>query len=1287
MSLDQNFAVNIGIATHYAGMQGLGRFRSDMSQFERNLSNIGSGTLGKKSILTDMDALKSSMATYAAQAESSLGRANRANEAHARSLLSLERAQRRYNQALAAIGKEYNPERAVNALANAETSLAKSRLSLANAQNSLARSTLSHERAQRQYNQALAAMEKGTNPERAAIALANAENSLARSTLSRANAENSLKSITLSNARAQREYNQALAAMQKGGDRSRETRALANAENSLASARHRNWATTQKLAVAQDEYAAATLAAAKAQRDLERASSWQARTFNTGTKIGIGIGGVALGAVGAGLYEAYHFQTQTMSAQAITNISNKERSYMQKTVMDLASKTGASFSDLFGAYVRAVNTRFHYGAAQHITEIAIKSALPTGASVEVTTNALVTTLRNFGISPSQAASVMDMLHVASARANIVPADFGSFVQNWGRVGLFAGNIDMGKIAQIPGFLSQALAVYSALTHTGIGTSLASTQTMNLIAHLEKPSANVEKILAHYYYTGTNPYMRALYSDFSYQGLKSRGLLGVISDLRKSGLNPQQILQLIPNLRAAGIQALVGGQYGSLTSNYEAILKAPSQHVTEKLYQKYLRTTKSEIQRLDQNVRVIAVAIGQGFLPSLNAMLEKVIPHLMGIAQFTMQHKGLTTGILTGGLALGGLSLALRGIAFFAGPIMEVGKALLWMSKATGLAKIAMAGLNLIMDANPVALLIVGLSALTVGLIYAYTHFKWFRDGVNTVFTWVKNNWPLILPIFLGPFGLVIDGIIHFGPRMMSALHNILTTVSNWLRTSWESVVNSGFLAPFKALMSWLFQLDQTILSPFRNILTTVSNWLGSTWHDTIYSHLIAPFEGFLKRLGSIGSAITDIINGWFGSSSNSGPQSGAGGSYGVGLGSTHLNPYQYSTPPVDTSQAPYSVARDFPQVAGYWPLIVQAARKYHINPYVLASLMATESGGNINALATWNKDEHAWDYGLYQYGPPEAAAVHGQYGPHVSAHDQIFTAAAYLALVGIDSWNGPVEANQVIARAHRWQNGPQANPNYDSGPPPNPGPAPTATGSSSHDGQPGWYFDGNTGKWVHVPRPTSNSRYVWDPTTHSWVLTATAAAIAALQGTDSNLSKTISAISWSWRGAKVSSLPETGNHGLNLQHWLHDRITLIRDQEQMKDNQARIAYLQGKISLQQEKQIILLDRIAANQQIQIAQYRATHHGQMGAANHPMSVRLDGSCTEEAKANTHRKSTQKNTEQTAKSAHDAVKELERMRRDMHDLKSIMGRIAHTLGKTTEPWHPTSHGLQAPLTNGH
>lgn len=106
--------------------------------------------------------------------------------------------------------------------------------------------------------------------------------------------------------------------------------------------------------------------------------------------------------------------------------------------------------------------------------------------------------------------------------------------------------------------------------------------------------------------------------------------------------------------------------------------------------------------------------------------------------------------------------------------------------------IAQAALNFVMTANPIGIVVVAIAALAGGLVYAYKKSETFRkivDGAfagikvtaiavssflttkvpaafkvvtgaaTSAYNWVKSNWPLILAILTGPFGVAALAII------------------------------------------------------------------------------------------------------------------------------------------------------------------------------------------------------------------------------------------------------------------------------------------------------------------------------------------------------------------------------------------------------------------------------------------------------------------------------------------------------------------------------------------------
>ncbi len=91
-------------------------------------------------------------------------------------------------------------------------------------------------------------------------------------------------------------------------------------------------------------------------------------------------------------------------------------------------------------------------------------------------------------------------------------------------------------------------------------------------------------------------------------------------------------------------------------------------------------------------------------------------------------------------------------------------------------------LNAAFYASPIGWIILAIIAVGVALYLAYTKVEWFRNAVHNTWNWIKDNWPLLLAILGGPFGLAAYFIIkHF-----DAIKDAGASVLQWIgdKISW-----------------------------------------------------------------------------------------------------------------------------------------------------------------------------------------------------------------------------------------------------------------------------------------------------------------------------------------------------------------------------------------------------------------------------------------------------------------------------------------------------------------------
>lgn len=109
--------------------------------------------------------------------------------------------------------------------------------------------------------------------------------------------------------------------------------------------------------------------------------------------------------------------------------------------------------------------------------------------------------------------------------------------------------------------------------------------------------------------------------------------------------------------------------------------------------------------------------------------------------------------------------------------------------AIGPVSAAMLTLNMTMLANPVVLIAAAFIALIAVLVLLYTKVGWFRNAVNAVWAGIKTgasavigfiraNWPLLLAILAGPFGLAVYAIVKNWDRVKAGASAVIGFIAN-----------------------------------------------------------------------------------------------------------------------------------------------------------------------------------------------------------------------------------------------------------------------------------------------------------------------------------------------------------------------------------------------------------------------------------------------------------------------------------------------------------------------------
>ena len=82
--------------------------------------------------------------------------------------------------------------------------------------------------------------------------------------------------------------------------------------------------------------------------------------------------------------------------------------------------------------------------------------------------------------------------------------------------------------------------------------------------------------------------------------------------------------------------------------------------------------------------------------------------------------------------------------------------------------------------------------IIVNLFAAYKKFEGFRKIVDTIFNFIKNNWPLLLAIITGPFGMAVYAIMKFKDSIIGiflGIKSVAVTIFDNIIGAYRTVMN------------------------------------------------------------------------------------------------------------------------------------------------------------------------------------------------------------------------------------------------------------------------------------------------------------------------------------------------------------------------------------------------------------------------------------------------------------------------------------------------------------------
>lgn len=243
---------------------------------------------------------------------------------------------------------------------------------------------------------------------------------------------------------------------------------------------------------------------------------------------------------------------------------------------------------------------------------------------------------------------------------------------------------------------------------------------------------------------------------------------------------------------------------------------------------------------------------------------KVLPVMVKLSEIGLKMVGWISKNTT---TVGILVAALAGLAATVWAVGAAIKAWEAITKVwTAVTKIATAvqwAMNAALEANPIGLVVLALVALTAGLVIAYKKSETFRkivngafgavkkfavaafhkvmDAAHAVFGWLKKNWPYLLGVLAGPFGLAAAAIYKNWDKVKAATR----VVKDFVVDRFNGIVDF-----FKKMPSRISHAVSGMFDGIKEAFRAAINWIIEKWNNLAFS--IPGVNTHIPGVGTVG---------------------------------------------------------------------------------------------------------------------------------------------------------------------------------------------------------------------------------------------------------------------------------------------------------------------------------------------------------------------------------------------------------------------------------------------------
>lgn len=251
---------------------------------------------------------------------------------------------------------------------------------------------------------------------------------------------------------------------------------------------------------------------------------------------------------------------------------------------------------------------------------------------------------------------------------------------------------------------------------------------------------------------------------------------------------------------------------------------------------------------------------------LAPILDKLMPTIEKVVQFVIDNKEAVVGVIAGiGTAIAAVKVYefAKGFADMAKNAVDAGKKIVELATNINLAKVAEVAraaamkvvtaaqwlLNAAMNANPIGLVIVAITALVAAFVWLWNNCEDFRNF------WI-GLWEGILA-FIGP---IWDGIVKIFQDAWAWIVGVWDQAKPYFQAIWDTIK-----IIFSVVATWFGDMFQSAWNAIKTIWSVVTGFFSGIWEGIkkVFSVVATWFEGMFKTAWTAIKTVWDTVVNYF----------------------------------------------------------------------------------------------------------------------------------------------------------------------------------------------------------------------------------------------------------------------------------------------------------------------------------------------------------------------------------------------------------------------------------------